>query len=130
MTDRPTIERFGAWLGAYGTHLSHWPAEARAQAAAAFADPAYRGLWDEAVALDAMLDDWAIEPPSDALIARIEAKAPRRPRRRLLWPLLAAAAALSGAAVGSVAAAAITLPSQHADETASTAFGSLDREAE
>jgi len=130
MTNRPTIERFRGWLDAYGTHLPHWPATARTEASAALADPAYRAIWDDAVALDLMLDSWSVEAPPAALTARIEAAAPRHARRPLLWPLLAAAAALSGAAVGTVAAAAITPPTQHADDTTNTAFGVLDREAE
>jgi len=126
MTDRPTIEQCRVWLDIYGTRLSDWPATQRAQATAAFADPEYGALWDEAVALDATLDEWSVEPPSPALVARVEASAPRRARRPLIWPLLAAAAALSGAAIGSVAAAAITPPTQHIDEPTNTAFGSLD----
>jgi hypothetical protein len=110
--------------------LPDWPIEARKRARAAFADPDCRAVWNEAAALDAVLDTWTIPPPSGALIARIEAAAPRGSRRRLLWPALAAAAALSGAVAGSVATAAITPTTHHADEATNTAFGALDGDSE
>lgn len=129
MTDRLTPDQYRAWLDAHGTRLPDWPEEASMRARNAFADPGCRAMWHEAVALDASLDSWTMPPPSSALIARIEDAAPRRASGRLLWPLLAAAAALSGALAGSVATAAITPSVHHPEEATNTVFGALEGDA-
>jgi hypothetical protein len=131
MTDDPTLDEFRVLLDSHGTQLLRWPMPLRSRVRSLLTDPAYRAVWDQAIALEAVLDCWSVPSSSSALIERVVATAPsRRRRRRLLWPLLAAAAALSGIAVGSVAAAAIAPHPERSVDTTHTAFGSLDEEVE
>ena len=85
-----TRERLGALLDAYGGDLRRWPEPSRLAASALIArDPAARLLLDQALALDALLDQAPMPLPSRALRTRlIERAAPPVWRQSLaaLWP--------------------------------------------
>ncbi|HVN87650.1 MAG TPA: hypothetical protein VMW17_22670 [Candidatus Binatia bacterium] len=101
MTDTPiSLERFTHLLDAYGANPARWPDDERALAQHLIeqSDIA-RAMWQQAAALDRVLDAVPSEPASPLLTAQVLATAPRR-RRMRGWrvvmgtvPLAAAAAA-------------------------------------
>jgi hypothetical protein len=73
-----TIDRLRDLLDAWGTAEDRWPADERAAALALIASsPDARALRDEAARLDALLDADPADAPSDLLIARVLAGAPK-----------------------------------------------------
>ncbi|MSO69240.1 MAG: hypothetical protein EXQ98_03025 [Alphaproteobacteria bacterium] len=76
-----TLERLGTLLDAYGGDLRRWPEPARSTAEALIArDGAARQLFNQALALDALLDEASAPAPSHALKARLIVRA-----RPALW---------------------------------------------
>ncbi len=127
--DRPPLSpaRFAALVEAYGGTIARWPKAVREEAERLSAhDPVLRALLTQADALDTRLDRWRVPPPSPALHQRIAAA--RRysltRRIRLWWTGIGLAAAMAGAAAGSIAAAA-TVEQEHTPPTESTLFGDI-----
>lgn len=124
MSDELTLARFRAMAEAYGGTIARWPAEARTAAAAMATQPEARDILVEAEALDTTLEAWGVPILRQATLrAAIHGIPVRRGlgRARLWWSGLGIAAAIAGAATGSIAAAAMA----H-DETSSdgaSAFG-------
>ncbi len=89
-----TLERLGTLLDAYGGDLRRWPEPARSTAEALIArDGAARLLFNQALALDALLDEASAIAPSPALKARLIARAKPALWRQgfgALWPFGAA----------------------------------------
>lgn len=131
MTRPLSLERFRALADAYGGAIARWPVPDR-RAAAAIADgPEGAAILRDAFALDTVLDDWRLPPPSAALRDRIVADRPSpvtsvTARARVWWSGIGIAAALAGAAAG-VAAVAVATPFDMTSETG-TSFGDLARE--
>jgi hypothetical protein len=129
MTDRLTHARFAELADAYGGVIARWPEEVRADAMAMAALPEMQALLTQADWLDVQLYDWRVPATSAALRDRISASRwiPLSRRARLWWSGLGIAAALAGAAAGSVAASA-AVPFDHglADDT--TAFGDVTQQ--
>jgi hypothetical protein len=96
-----TLARLEQLLDAYGAAAERWPADERRAAERLLArSAAARARWQEAAALDRLLDAVPAATPSATLTARVLAAAPRRraprPWRAALavLPLAAAAAVL------------------------------------
>lgn len=126
MREPLTLARFEAMADAYGGAVSRWPAAYRDAATVLATQPAARDILDRASALDGALDAWRVAPPAMALRERIVAAAPAPARRimtraRLWWSGVGVAAALAGAAAGTVAVA-ITAPIDATPDGA-TSFG-------
>jgi hypothetical protein len=82
-----TIDRLRDLLDAWGASADRWPADERAAALALILrSPEARALRDEAARLDAFLDADPIDAPSDDLVARVLAGAPKPPRARVIHP--------------------------------------------
>lgn len=124
MTERLSPARFAELAEAYGGAVARWPEAVRGLALALAREPSMAAILAAADELDARLDAWRVAAPSPALRAAIWERRPRPllRRARLWWSGLGIAAAVAGAAAGSLAAAA--LPVDHAAEEA-TAFGNL-----
>jgi hypothetical protein len=129
MTDPLTPARFAELADAYGGVLARWPEQVRAEAMALALLPEMRAILAEAGQLDAQLDLWRVAAPSPALRERVLAarRMPLSRRARLWLSGLGVAAALAGAAAGSVATAA-ALPSDHAVSDDATVFGDLSQQ--
>lgn len=78
-----TVDRLRALLDAFGADADRWPADERAAALALIASSVdARALRDEAAQLDLLLDEDPVAAPSDLLVARVLASAPKPARRR------------------------------------------------
>jgi len=95
-----TQERLEQLLDAYGAAPARWPGEERAAAERLIArSQAARACWEEAAALDRLLDALPAEQPDPRLAARVLAAAPRGLASRRAWRrLLATAVPLAAAA--------------------------------
>ncbi len=122
-----TPARFATLADIYGGAIARWPEAIRADARhLAASDPQMRAILAKADRLDALLNGWRVPLPSAALRQSIEKS--RRDslsrRARLWWTGLGLAAALAGAATGTIATAA-TIRHGHAPATESTLFGDI-----
>ncbi len=119
--------RFTALVEAFGGTIARWPESVRDEAERLAAEnAAMRDLLTEAERLDARLDRWRVPPPSPALHQRIAAaRHLSLPRRvRFWWAGVGFAAALAGAAAGSIAVAA-TVEHGRTPPAESTLFGDI-----
>jgi hypothetical protein len=96
---RLSFDRLAEILEAYGAAAERWPAEERMAAERLIAQSAAaRALWEEAAALDRMLDNVPASPAAPALAARVLAAAPRRRPARVWRRLVVTAIPLAAAA--------------------------------
>lgn len=109
------LERLTAILDAYGADPLHWP-EGERLAAQAFVAREKRALAlvEEAEALDGLLDCAPSAAPSDALVERILARAPRRRGLRAFWADLFPGQPVWRPALGLAAALAMGIGVQNA----------------
>ncbi len=118
MSDRPAAmdaTRFAALAASHGSRPQQWPEAERTAALAFAATPEGLAILEAAAELDAMLDHYAVAPPTAALHARVVAAgsaslAPRRRSRRWWLGLGLAGAGLAGALAGTLAIALLDLP--------------------
>jgi hypothetical protein len=131
MTEPLDLDRFRSLAEAYGGDIGRWPASLQNQSRLTAHAPEAEKILREAGKLDAILSSLRVEAsPAPGLAEKIIAAAPRmhglaRRRLRLWWTCIGLAAALSGAAAGSVAAATL-VPSDHGYAT--TLFGDFGDE--
>src|SRR5262249_28497256 len=96
---RITLERFAELLEAYGADPERWPDTERAAARYLLDGSAdARSLWEQAAAVDRLLDGVPEEVPSAALVERVLAAVPRRRVVRAWRRALIAAVPLAAAA--------------------------------
>jgi hypothetical protein len=105
MPERLDMITFERLLGIYGSRVERWP-EVHREPLAHLLDssPAALARWEEARALDRLLDALPEVEPAAALMARIAALPARHPRpeRRAWWPFHGALTPLLGWAAAAV----------------------------
>ena len=116
-----TLARFSELVGAFGGSPRRWPDAERAAALTLFVgSPEAQALAARAAGLDDLLDDYAVEPPSQALRMAVLAGAPRASSptaRRLGVAAGLAAALILGLMTGALAPTAGSDPIQVADSS-------------
>ena len=128
MNDPMTLDRFQELADAYGGVIPRWPEQWREAASRMASQPAAAAILARATALDEQLDAWTLPTVPAPLRERVTAGAPaaRRSlagRARLWWSGVGIAAALAGAASGTVAVAVIS--PVDASAGSSTSFGDV-----
>jgi hypothetical protein len=128
MAEPLDLDRFRELAEAYGGEIRRWPDDVRASARLVARNPQAAAILAEAAALDDKLAAWRTPLPSPGFRMQtsaggLKARSAFGQRIRLWWAGIGLAAALSGAAAGSIGAATF-LPLNDHGET-NTFFGDV-----